>query len=142
MLNYNTPIDFSQVVCYNKIELNKKGDTMENLYPIFVSLGFNSLDVLTGIVSAIKNKDIKSSKLRDGLFKKVGFIFCYFTAWLVDVYGGVIGFKLGVAILPVIVLYVCTTELVSILENISKINSDLLPSKLMELFHISNTRKE
>lgn len=131
-----------QVLCYNKDELNKKGDTMENLYPIFVALVFNALDVLTGFVSAIKNKDIKSAKLRDGLFKKVGFIFCYFTAWLVDGYGDVIGFKLGVAILPVIVLYVCTTELVSILENISKINSDLLPGKLMELFHISNTRKE
>lgn len=131
-----------QVLCYNKDELNKKGDTMANLYPIFVALVFNALDVLTGIVSAIKNKDIKSAKLRDGLFKKVGFIFCYFTAWLVDGYGDVIGFKLGVAILPVIVLYVCTTELVSILENISKINSDLLPDKLMELFHISSTRKE
>ena len=131
-----------QVLCYNKDGLNKKGDIMENLYPIFVALVFNALDVLTGIVSAIKNKDIKSTKLRDGLFKKVGFIFCYFTAWLVDGYGDVIGFKLGVAILPVIVLYVCTTELVSILENISKINSDLLPGKLMELFHISNTRKE
>lgn len=115
---------------------------MENLYPIFVALGFNALDVVTGIVSAIKNKDIKSTKLRDGLFKKVGFIFCYFTAWLVDGYGDVIGFKLGVAILPVIILYVCTTELVSTLENISKINPDLLPAKLMELFHISNTRKE
>lgn len=131
-----------QVLCYNKDELNKKGDTMENLYPIFVALVFNALDILTGLVSAIKNKDIKSAKLRDGLFKKVGFIFCYFTAWLVDGYGDVIGFKLGVAILPVIVLYVCTTELVSILENISKINSDLLPGKLMELFHISNTSKE
>lgn len=131
-----------QVLCYNKDELNKKGDTMENLYPIFVALVFNALDILTGLVSAIKNKDIKSAKLRDGLFKKVGFIFCYFTAWLVDGYGDVIGFKLGVAILPVIVLYVCTTELVSILENISKINSDLLPDKLMELFHISKTRKE
>lgn len=131
-----------QVLCYNKDELNKKGDTVENLYPIFVALVFNALDILTGLVSAIKNKDIKSAKLRDGLFKKVGFIFCYFTAWLVDGYGDVIGFKLGVAILPVIVLYVCTTELVSILENISKINSDLLPGKLMELFHISNTRKE
>lgn len=115
---------------------------MEKLYPIFVALGLNALDVLTGIVSAIKNKDIKSAKLRDGLFKKVGFIFCYFTAWLVDGYGGVIGFNLGVSILPVIVLYTCSTELVSILENISKINSDLLPSKLMELFHISNTGKE
>lgn len=110
---------------------------MEQLYPVIVALIFNALDLVTGLVSAVKSKDIQSSKLRDGLFKKVGFIFCYFVAWLVDTQGYVIGFQLGVAILPVIILYVCTTELVSILENISKINSDILPEKLMELFHIT-----
>ena len=92
-------------------------------------------------MSAVKSKDIQSSKLRDGLFKKVGFIFCYFVAWLVDTQGHVIGFRLGVTILPIIILYVCTTELVSILENISKINSDILPEKLMELFHITDITK-
>lgn len=110
---------------------------MEQVYPVIVALIFNALDLVTGLVSAVKSKDIQSSKLRDGLFKKVGFIFCYFVAWLVDTQGHVIGFRLGVAILPVIILYVCTTELVSILENISKINSDILPEKLMELFHIT-----
>lgn len=110
---------------------------MEQVYPVIVALIFNALDLVTGLVSAVKSKDIQSSKLRDGLFKKVGFIFCYFVAWLVDTQGYVIGFHLGVAILPVILLYVCTTELVSILENISKINSDILPEKLMELFHIT-----
>lgn len=110
---------------------------MEQVYPVIVALIFNALDLVTGLVSAVKSKDIQSSKLRDGLFKKVGFIFCYFVAWLVDTQGNVIGFQLGVTILPVIILYVCTTELVSILENISKINSDILPEKLMELFHIT-----
>lgn len=110
---------------------------MEQVYPVIVALIFNALDLVTGLVSAVKNKDIQSSKLRDGLFKKVGFMFCYFVAWLVDTQGNVIGFQLGVNILPVIILYVCTTELVSILENISKINSDILPEKLMELFHIT-----
>ena len=110
---------------------------MKQAYPVIVALIFNALDLVTGLVSAVKSKDIQSSKLRDGLFKKVGFIFCYFVAWLVDTQGHVIGFQLGVAILPVIILYVCTTELVSILENISKINSDILPEKLMELFHIT-----
>ena len=73
----------------------------------------------------------------DGLFKKVGFILCYFVAWLVDNEGSMIGFQFGVSILPVIILYVCTTELVSILENICKINPDILPEKLMGLFHIN-----
>lgn len=114
---------------------------MEQVYPVIVALIFNALDLVTGLVSAIKNKDIQSSKLRDGLFKKVGFIFCYFVAWLVDTQGNVIGFQLGVTILPIIILYVCTTELVSILENISKINSDILPEKLMELFRITDITK-
>lgn len=88
------------------------------------------------MISACKNKNIQSSKLRDGLFKKIGFILCYFIAWLVDIEGATIGFNLGIDILPIIILYVCSTELVSILENISKINNELLPEKLLELFHI------
>lgn len=115
---------------------------MNVFYPIIIALIFNGLDLITGIISAIKNKEIKSAKLRDGLFKKVGFLLCYFVAWLVDTYGDYIGFNFGVDILPIIILYVCTTELVSIIENICKINPDLLPEKLMNLFHISDIRKE
>ena len=114
---------------------------MEEFYPIIIALVFNALDLITGIITAVKNKDIQSSKLRDGLFKKIGFILCYFVAWLVDNEGSMRGFQFGVSILPIIILYVCTTELVSILENICKINPDILPEKLMELFHISNVKK-
>lgn len=115
---------------------------MEQFYPIIIALVFNALDIITGITTAVKNKDIQSSKLRDGLFKKVGFILCYFVAWLIDTEGSLIGFQLGTTILPIIILYVCTTELVSILENICKINPGILPEKLMELFHISDIKKE
>lgn len=105
---------------------------------IIIALIFNGLDLLTGIISAIRAHELKSSRLRDGLFKKVGFILCYFLAWLMDKYGSIVGFKLPLAILPVIILYVCTTELVSILENITKINPDILPDKLMQMFHVKN----
>lgn len=115
---------------------------MEQFYPIIIALVFNALDLTTGIISAFRNKDVQSSKLRDGLFKKVGFILCYFVAWLVDTQGTKIGFNFGVSILPIIILYVCATELVSILENICKINSDILPEKIMEIFHISDIKKE
>ena len=114
---------------------------MEQFYPIIIALVFNALDLISGIITAVKNKCIQSSKLRDGLFKKVGFILCYFVAWIVDTQGTRIGFQIGTSILPIIILYVCTTELVSILENICKINQDLLPKKLMELFHITDAKK-
>ena len=42
-------------------------------YPVIIALIFNALDLVTGIISAVKSKDIKSAKLRDGLFKKVYF---------------------------------------------------------------------
>lgn len=109
-----------------------------NFEPVIVALCFNALDLLTGFIAAVKNKEIQSSKLRDGMFKKIGFFICYFLAWMLDSEGEVIGFSFGVDILPIIILYVCTTELVSVLENVSKINSDLLPDKLLELFHISD----
>lgn len=110
---------------------------MEQFYPIIIALVLNALDLITGIITAVKNKDIQSSKLRDGLFKKIGFILCYFVAWLIDTEGSMIGFSLRTPILPIIILYACTTELVSILENICKINPDIIPEKLMELFHIN-----
>lgn len=109
---------------------------------VMVAITFNALDILTGMIAAIRSKEIKSSKLRDGLFKKAAFILCYFLAWLIDTYGHTVGFSIGVPVLPVIVLYVVTTELVSIIENITKINPDLLGSKLLEMFHVKHDTEE
>lgn len=106
------------------------------MHSIIIALVFNATDLLSGIIQALKNKSLQSAKLRDGLFKKIGFLICYFLGWLIDTYGNEIGFNIAIDVLPVVVLYVCLTETISVIENISKINSDLLPEKLMELFHI------
>ena len=121
-----------------KININRKGVWfMGGMEAILVALSLNLFDLISGFVGAIKNKDIKSSKLRDGMFKKVGFIFCYILAYIIDSEGNIIGFSIGVKLLPIIITYVCVTEVISILENISKINSDLLPETLRDLFHIN-----
>lgn len=109
---------------------------MEHLTVVFVSMGFNGLDMLSGILSAIKTKNLESKKLRDGLFKKVGFILCYAVAWMVDTFGNHVGFELGFRVLPIICGYVCLTEVVSVIENIAIINTDILPSKLLDFFKI------
>lgn len=101
---------------------------------ILVALVFNGLDLITGIVGAIRNGDkIKSSKLRDGLFKKTGFIFCYTLAIVINYAGTFLTLPFGVDLVPVICTYAIVTEVVSIIENISKINPDILPDKLKEL---------
>lgn len=105
---------------------------------VTVALIFNAFDLASGIATAIKEKDLQSSKLRDGIFKKAGFLFCYALAFLVDRQGEYIGLNLEVEILPIIVSYVVLTEIVSIIENISKLNPDLLPDKLLEMFHMKH----
>lgn len=101
---------------------------------ILVALVFNGLDLVTGIVGAVRDgEQIKSSKLRDGLFKKVGFVFCYALGVLINYAENFLTLPFGVDLVPVICAYAIITEVVSIIENISKINSDILPDKLKEL---------
>lgn len=101
---------------------------------ILVALVFNGLDLITGIVGAIRDgEQIKSSKLRDGLFKKVGFVFCYVLGVLINYAESYLTLPFGVDLVPVICTYAIITEVVSIAENISKINPDILPEKLKEL---------
>lgn len=107
------------------------------MHGIAVALIFNAADLVTGILSAIKEKDLQSSKLRDGIFKKVGFIICYFLALMIDMYGSEVGFNLTIELLPVVLGFICLTEVVSIIENISKM-TDILPDKLLSLFHVSS----
>lgn len=101
---------------------------------ILVALIFNGMDLLTGIVGALrKGEQIKSNKLRDGLFKKVGFVFCYALGIAINYAETYLTLPFGVDLVPVICTYAIITEVVSIVENISKINSDILPDKLKSL---------
>lgn len=101
---------------------------------ILVALVFNGLDLITGIVGALRNGDnIKSNKLRDGLFKKVGFIFCYTLGIAINYAETFLTLPFAVDLVPVICSYAIITEVVSIIENISKINPDILPEKLKNL---------
>lgn len=111
---------------------------MDSVKLIFIALFFNLFDFLTGFIQALKNKEIKSNKMRDGLFKKVGFIFCYVLAFSLDTWGHTVGLELPVVVLPVVIGYTVLTECVSIIENICKINSDLIPQKLKKMFHLGD----
>lgn len=114
---------------------------MSAIGQVLVALVFHVLDMATGLIGALKNKDLASGKMRDGLFKKVGYIFCYIVAFVIDRYGTDIGITIGTPVLPIIITYACITEVVSIAENISKINPDILPKKLLQMLHITETEE-
>lgn len=108
---------------------------------IIIASILHLLDILTGTAAALKTHNVHSAKLREGIYKKLGFYVCYLLAWLIDSYGSEIGFTISVHILPIVVAYISVTEIVSIIENICKINPDLMPDKLKELFHVEEITK-
>lgn len=109
---------------------------------IIIAIIFHALDMLTGIIAALRAKDLQSAKMRDGLFKKLGFILCYVLAFLVDTQGEQIGMEIGVKILPVVILYAITTEIVSVIENICRINPDMVPDTIKTMFRITANKQE
>ena len=115
---------------------------MYGIHQIIVAMCFHLIDLLTGLIGAVKNHELSSAKMRDGIFKKFGFVLCYVLAFMVDTQQDVIGFHLDTNILPIIVTYAVTTEIVSVIENITKINPDLLPEKLTSFFNLKEGDKD
>lgn len=105
---------------------------------VAIGLVFNALDIISGIVKAWKNHEIVSSKLRDGIFKKSGFIMLYALGYLVDNYGLYIGFSFDFSLLKFIMLTVVITEIVSILENLDDLTGEhTIITDVLNKLHIS-----
>ena len=115
---------------------------MYGIHQIIVAMCFHLIDLLTGLIGAIKNRELCSAKMRDGIFKKLGFILCYVLAYMVDTQQTAIGLHLDAKILPIVITYAVTTEIVSVIENITKINPDLLPEKLTSFFNLKEGEKD
>lgn len=53
---------------------------MYTMFSIIIALIFNAIDYVTGLIGAIKEKTVNSTKLRDGLFKRL--VSFYVIFWL------------------------------------------------------------
>lgn len=109
---------------------------------ILIALGFNLLDFVTGFVASVKNNTTSSTTMREGLFHKSGIIFLYILAYGIDYAGQFIDLPVATYITPAIVVYVILMELISIIENISKLNSDLLPETLKKIIGLGGESNE
>ena len=99
-----------------------------------ITLCFMCTDIVFGLLQAAKNKCLDSSKMRDGLFHKIGFIGAIVLAYLCEYALAYIdlGFAAPLAI-PVCV-FICLTEVVSILENLGKLAPELATNEFLKLF--------
>lgn len=105
-----------------------------------LALVFMVIDVLTGLLKAVKNKELNSTKAREGIYKKASFIlfiaFGYLADYAMDYVN--IGFNLPVA--ATICTLIIVTEAISVLENLGQINPDMV--KLVAPFLSALNKKE
>ena len=106
-------------------------------------LGFIVADYLSGVIKAIKNKELDSTKMRLGLWNKVGFIGAMVLGY---------GCQLAVnyALLPTsfnavfggVCVYVIATEAISIFENLCALSPELSDSPLAALLKLKEDKSD
>ena len=92
-------------------------------------------DIISGFIAAVKNREVSSTKMREGLFHKCSLVMSIVLAWCIEMFimhVPDLGFNVPLVI-PVCVL-IFGMEVVSILENIVKINPDLENEEIVKLF--------
>lgn len=93
---------------------------------IYITIGcFIIFDIVTGLIKALYKGNLNSTYLRKGLYHKISEILAVVGSGLLEY--GIKYVELGVDIpvLKVVVIYICTMELVSILENFCEVNPTL-----------------
>lgn len=105
-----------------------------------LALAFMVIDVFTGVLKAVKNKELNSTKAREGIYKKASFIlfiaFGYLADYSMDYVNMGFNFPAGVTICTLVIV----TEAISVLENLGQINHDLV--KLVAPFLSVLNKKE
>lgn len=102
------------------------------------------LDVVLGLAAAAHNNEVKSSKMREGLWHKTGELGVVAIGDVLDgaILGGVdLGFSAPVTM--VMLVYLIVNEALSCFENACKLNPQLAASPLARVLHdVAGTKEE
>ena len=96
---------------------------MKETIGAYVTVGcFILFDILTGLLKALYMGDIDSTALRKGLFHKLSEVLAVAGAVLLEYGMNYINLGVDLPIFGVVSVYICITELTSILENLCEVN--------------------
>lgn len=105
-----------------------------------LALAFMVIDVFTGVLKAVKNKELNSTKAREGMYKKASFILFIAFGYLADYAMGYVNMGFNLPAAATICTLIIVTEAISVLENLGQINPDLV--KLVAPFLSALNKKE
>ena len=96
------------------------------------------MDYVTGISAAVSRGDLQSSKMREGLWHKLGEIGAILLAYLVAEEGHYIGLPYRIDLLiPAVLIWISVMEITSILENLAVLNPGLASAGFLQIFKIT-----
>ena len=99
-----------------------------------ITFCFIAVDFVTGLLQAFATGTFSSKVMRQGLFHKVALLLVMLLGWLIEYAQGFV--DLGVTI-PVGVgacVYIILMEIGSSMENLCRMNPDIMPDKLCQVF--------
>lgn len=97
------------------------------------------MDIVCGTVAAMRNRELCSSIAREGMYNKIGEAMFLLIGIIANEILAIPPFdELGISpdIAYLVAVYIAWIELVSILENICKINPELPFAKILMMFNI------
>lgn len=103
------------------------------------------MDIACGTIAAMRNKELCSSIAREGMYNKIGeamFLFIGIIANEILAMPPFDGLGISPDIAYLVAAYIAWMELVSILENICKINPELPFAKILMMFNIDVDSEE
>lgn len=103
------------------------------------------MDIVCGTVAAMRNRELRSSIAREGMYNKIGeamFLLIGIIANKILAMPPFDGLGISPDIAYLVAAYIAWMELVSILENICKINPELPFAKILMMFNIDVDTEE
>ena len=107
-----------------------------------LSIAFMMVDVFTGVLKAIKNKELSSTRAREGIYKKASFILFIAFGYLADYAMQYVDLGFTFPAAATICTLIILTEAISVLENLGQINPDLVKLVAPFLSALNNKKEE
>ena len=96
-----------------------------NYWIMILALSLILFDIVTGLLKAIKNKNLDSTRLREGLYHKLAECLALVCPGLLY-YGAIYaGIEIPFPMIEVVASYICVMEVISAIENLCEVNPDL-----------------
>lgn len=93
---------------------------------VILVVAFICLDIITGLLKAVYEKNLESECIRKGLIHKIGEILAVAVAFLIEYSQTVIlSINFDIPIVKGVCIYIILMEILSVLENICVINPQL-----------------